>query len=60
MAINYDDIEEVKLELKKEKNNLIRKKIKINRLKKVIKAHKEGIYNPELFEELMKRSKEVA
>lgn len=55
--VNYDNINEVKTELKKEVNKLLRIKIKIKQLENVINAHNEGIYNPKLYEELMKRSK---
>ena len=59
MAINYDKIGEVELALKEEQNKLLRTQLKIKQLKMVIKAHKEDIYNPKLFEELMKRCKEA-
>lgn len=59
MEINFDDISEVGLALKNEENKLLKVKIKIEQLKKVIKAHEEGIYNPKLFEDLIKRSKSI-
>ena len=59
MGTNFDNIKEVKLLLKKEENKLLRLKIKIEQLKKVIEAHDKGIFNPKLFVELMRRSKEV-
>ena len=59
MAINYDKIDEIKIALKREQNRLLRTQVKIKQLQNVIKAHKEGVYNPKLYEELMKRSKEV-
>ena len=57
--INFDNVKEIELELKRERNKLLRSKLRILRLKTVIKSHKEGIYNPNLYDELMKRSKEV-
>lgn len=57
--INFDDIKDIKKALSKERNNLLRLQLKIIRLEQVIDAHERGIYNPKLYEELMKRSREV-
>ena len=55
--INFDDINEVKKALEKTNIQILRLQIKSIQLENVIKSHEEGIYNPGLYNELMKRSK---
>jgi len=57
MSINFDDLNDIKFALKKEEIKSLRIQIKIKQLKTVIKAHENGIYNPKLYDELMKRCK---